>query len=297
MMELPVDSFIKNLEMQEEYSARTLRAYASDTQRFVEFLNSVEGRPPQLLDFNAVLINKFLESELYGGRKRSTVSRRRASLRRFGEYLRDQELIDTDPTIEQGLPDRRKKRRFWKRRKPKILRDKEIERIFELMRKSNSPRALRDIAILGIILETGISISTLVGMDVSDFDLQNMRIQVMPDGFSDAYWLFIPQSGGLLPEYLREGRPNLTDSHIETALFVSQMGGRISRQAIWQALRIWGKHAKLKQKLSPRLLRSTAVIRMCSKGLTVAQIQRLLGHRNQLSTRAMLRRINVRAGK
>jgi integrase/recombinase XerD len=260
-------------------------------------LSSIQERPPQVSDFNASSIGKFLEYERQEGRQRSTLLRRRASLRRFAKYLYDQKLIDSDPTREQELPESKSKRRGWRGRKPKILSDKEVEIIFQLMHKANTPRACRDLAILSVLLETGISISTLVAVDVSDFNLQNMRLQVWPDGFNSPYWLFIPQSGKLIPEYLRAGRPNLTDYHIEKALFVSQMGGRMSRQTIWQALQNWGNLANLKQKLSPRLVRYTSAARMLSKGMTINEIQLRLGHRNQFSTRAFLRRMDAAVSK
>lgn len=296
-MDLPVESFLKNLRSQDEYSVQTYRAYGSDTNQFIKFLSSIQDRSPQVSDFNASSIGKFFEHERKDGHRRSTLLRRRASLRRFAKYLREEELIDSDPTSDHELPKSRKKGPSWRGRLPKTLSDNEIEAVFQSIQKKNTPRAYRDLVILSLLLETGISISTLVAVDISDFDMQNLRLRVKPDGFSSSYWLFIPRSGKLIPAYLRDGRPNLTDSHIETALFVSQMGGRMSRQTIWQALQNWGKLANLKQKLSPRLVRYTAAARMLSKGLTINEIQHRLGHRNKLSTHAFLRRMNAAKAK
>ena len=291
-MDLPVGSFLDYLRIQGGYSARTIRAYTHDTHRFYKFLSSVHAGPPQISDFNKVLINKFLESELYGGKRQNTVLRRLASLRRFSIYLSDSGFIDNDPTAEQRVPERRKRRRIWKSRKPIYLMDKEIKRVFDLMDDKDSARALRDQAILRVMLETGILVSTLVQIDVHEFDFPNQRFQVMPNGNTRGYWVGIPKSAQHVSRYILAGRPNLTDTRYENALFVSQMGGRLSRQSIWQGLRNWGKLAKLKQNLSPRLVRQTAAANMVARKLTLGEIQRTMGHRNQFSTRALLRRIN-----
>ena len=76
---------------------------------------------PRIADFNKILIKKFLESELYGGKQRNTVLRRLASLRQFSKYLKDNGLIDDEPTADQWLTERRKSRRIWKSKKQKII--------------------------------------------------------------------------------------------------------------------------------------------------------------------------------
>jgi integrase/recombinase XerD len=90
---------------------------------------------------------------------------------------------------------------------------------------------------------------------------------------------------------LEEGRPELTQSLTEEALFVSQMGERITRQGVWQVLRSWGRQAKIRKAISPRILRHTAVKQMLLEDKPLVEIQKMLGHRNQFSTRALVRRI------
>jgi integrase/recombinase XerD len=100
-----------------------------------------------------------------------------------------------------------------------------------------------------------------------------------------------------MERYLLEGRPELNHRADEKALFISQMDGRMSRQGIWQVLRHWGGMVKPPILLSPRLVRHTAALRMAQTGRTIAEIQSLLGHRNPLSTRALLRRLETACGE
>ena len=78
---------------------------------------------------------------------------------------------------------------------------------------------------------------------------------------------------------------------VEPALFVSQMGGRVSRQGIWQGIRNWGREAELSLDLSPRIIRHTATKAMIKAGKKIEEIQLLLGHQNIFSTRTLVRRL------
>ena len=98
-----------------------------------------------------------------------------------------------------------------------------------------------------------------------------------------------------LDRYLSLGRKEYTQSDSEGAIFISQMGGRISRQGVWQLIKEWGEKAGLDVSVTPRILRNTKVREMVQAGLSTAEIQRKLGHSNRYSTRALLRKINRKA--
>jgi len=292
-MELQVDNFIESLRDQGGCSQRTIEAYKGDLKRFCDYLESVLKHSAQVDDFNQETLSDFLQSERKAGKRASTLLRRRAALRRFGEYLAERDLIDDSLTKESLIKKPNLSFRGNGNYSPKVLSEGEINRIFALLEKNESARSLRDLAISKILLETGISIGTLVAIDLEDIDPKNQRISVRPEGFSKGYWIGISASFEPISAYLREGRPNLTDSSIERAMFVSQMGGRLSRQAVWQALQNWGRKANLNNGLTPSVIRHTAVKRMYNEEKSVEEIQRMLGHRNALSTRALLRRLQA----
>ncbi|HUV26235.1 MAG TPA: tyrosine-type recombinase/integrase, partial [Anaerolineales bacterium] len=79
----------------------------------------------------------------------------------------------------------------------------------------------------------------------------------------------------------------------EPALFISQMDGRLSRQGVWQILKYWGQQVNPPLSLSPRIVRHSAALRMKMAGLSNADIQMRLGHRNPLSTQALMRRLET----
>jgi integrase/recombinase XerD len=125
-------------------------------------------------------------------------------------------------------------------------------------------------------------------LNLSDVNLRNKQIRVANP---HPYWCPIEESASFLREYLEISRPELTQSLNEEALFVSQMGGRITRQGAWQVIRAWGETSGIKVPLSPRVLRHTAVKHMLMQGKSAQEIQTMLGHGNLHSTQALIRKI------
>jgi integrase/recombinase XerD len=143
-----------------------------------------------------------------------------------------------------------------------------------------------------LLLETGFSVGQLTALELDDLDLPAGRVNLT---FADnqQQWFPLGEAQMYLEHYLHKGRPELIRDSRETALFVSQKDGRLSRQGIWQILNHWGRLADPPILLSPRLIRHMAVQRMLRRGYPLKEIQRLLGHNNPLSTSALLRRLSA----
>jgi integrase/recombinase XerD len=289
-MEGQVRAFLASLESQPTYSSSTRLAYDNDLRCFIGFLKEKLDRSPKLSDFSAKHVAEFLHTERQSGKRHSTILRRRASLRRFARFLRqdnpewaakfDPESHLIDDAISQTSPTRT----------PHYLSDEQVKSLWKVMESSSSHRARRDQAILALLLECGLTVGVLTALNLSDIDDQAGRLRLEQDDGTE-HWICLGDASEVLRRYLKEGRPELNYQINEPALFISQTGGRMSRQGVWQALRQWGQKASLPIPLSPRLLRHTAVIRMVHSGRTPAEIQVLLGHSNPLSTQALLRRL------
>lgn len=295
-METQVNAFLANLAAQSAYAESTRLAYASDLRVFLKYLRDTLHRPPQLPDLNPAQVARFLEAERQAGRRYSTLVRRWVTLRQFAAYLSQQGILPDNPLAADShlidgiissvspLP------------VPQCLTPDQISRLCSVIDASPRPRARRDLAILMLLLETGLSVATLTALDLAEINLQTGKVHVLLDNREDA-WLPIGNATQPLERYLLEGRPELSRRTDEKALFISQMDRRMSRQGIWQVLRHWGWMVKPPILLSPRLVRHTAALRMAQTGRTIAEIQSLLGHRNPLSTRALLRRLETACGE
>jgi len=291
-METEVNAFLSKLETDPAYSESTQLAYANDLRVFLIYLETLEDHIPALGDLNTEQVAKFLETERQLGRRRNTLVRRLATLKYFQEYLVNEGSLAThgftgaDGKIQGVINE------MPEQRSPKCLNDGQIQEILAIMESSPRPRAMRDRAIFTLLLNTGLSVASLTALDMTDIDLNARRFHVHLDWQGDI-WLGLGDAQGPVEDYILEGRPNLLHQPGEPALFISQMDGRLSRQGVWQILKYWGKQTKPPTPLSPRLVRHTAALRMKLAGFSDAEIQMRLGHRNLLSTQALMRRLDA----
>lgn len=288
-METEINAFLASLG---EYSESTRLAYANDLRVFLLYLQNNLDHIPQVADLNTKKVNDFLEMERSRGRQRSTLVRRLATLKYFREYLvRRGEIHPAafsldDPGLHKIIS------QIPPSRSLQCLNSDQVFALLEELDASPRPRSLRDRAIIMLMLESGLSVGVLTGLNMTDLDLRARRFHVTLAEKSDV-WLRMNEAVDPLSEYITEGRPYLLHHPGEPALFISQMNGRLSRQGVWQILNYWGNLLEPPIPLSPRVLRHTAALRMNHDGMSTSEIQVRLGHRNPLSTRALIRRLET----
>lgn len=291
-MEPYINAFLTRLEADPNYSESTKMAYGSDLRVFFDYLENYLHRSPKLRDLNTKQVAQFLEAERDNGRRHSTLVRRLATLRRFIAYLQEEgslekNMLDSkNELIDEAIAN------VAPTRSPNTLSATQLKRLWTRIEASQRLRARRDQAILTLLLETGLSVGMLVSLDLTDLDLISGRLHLQTDDSNDI-WLPMGNATESLKRYLEDGRRDLNPQPDESAIFISQMGGRISRQGIWQILRYWGNQTEPPIDLSPRVVRHTAALRMARRGRPLDEIQALLGHSNPLSTQALLRRLEA----
>jgi site-specific recombinase XerD len=291
-METEVNAFLTSLEAEPAYSESTRLAYANDLRVFLHFLNEAQNQPPTLNDLNTHQVTAFMEAERQMGRRRNTLIRRLATLKYFREYLIKKGFVPTnffsanDSDIQHVIT------KMPAGRSMQCLNREQIQSLLTILNSSPRPRALRDRAILMLLLESGLSVGDLTALDMTDLDLRAGRFHIKLVG-KGHLWLDLGDAKEAVSAYIHEGRPDLMLHPGEPALFISQMDGRLSRQGVWQILNHWGQMLHPPISLSPRIVRHTAVLRMSNAGYSTTEIQLRLGHRNPLSTRALLRRLHA----
>jgi integrase/recombinase XerD len=289
-MERQVRDFLDDLEAQLTYSDSTRLAYLNDLRCYLDYLELTLNRKPRLADFNARSVASFLDTERESGKRPSTLLRRRASLRNFANYMRrhfedwDERFENESHLIDEAVAVPVTATR------PHYLTEHQIQALWRVLEASKRPRSRRDQAILALLLECGLTVGSLVSLNLSDIDLQTGQLR-LPSTSNRTVWVPLRDALEPIQRYLKEGRPELNYRAHEPALFISQTGGRMTRQGVWQVLRQWGHKANLPVTLSPRLARHTAAYRLVRSKRPVKEIQSLLGHTNPLSTQALLRRL------
>jgi integrase/recombinase XerD len=291
-LETEIRDFLASLVSQSTYSDSTRAAYASDVRIFFEYLRTTLHRIPQVSDFTPEQVAAFFLSEQNLGRQASTLLRRRAALQRFEKFLlsknilmearlKEEQFSFEQENLSPDNPDERT-----------VLTEVEVNYLLTALKASPRILVRRDHAILSLLLETGLSVTSLIALNLSDLDLRSDRLRLV-DAIGEDCWLSLGAASRSVECFVNEGRPELHPSPDEPALFVSQNGSRMSRQSVWQVLRHWGKTAGLEGTLSPRLARHTAALRLVKSGRPIAEIRVLLGHRNPISTQALLQRLQT----
>ncbi len=289
-MQAEIRAFLASLDAQPSYSTSTRLAYANDLARFYHYLQRTLQRSPQLSDIDPQSIASFLDSEKLNGKRSATLLRRKAALRLFMAFLSKNGYPLSPLAIDGWLAGIS----FPSRPQAALpyLATEQVQNLMQTIEHEQRPIARRDSAILALLLHTGITVSKLISLDLTDVNLYTGNLH-LSNAHGEPYWHPLDSAARYLDRYIKEGRPDLNPFPGETALFISQIGSRLTRQSVWQILRHWGTVTQASIPITPRLIRNTAALQLRRSGLPISRIQALLGHSNPLSTQALLHRLEA----
>jgi len=263
-------SFLTHVRVEKGLSTNTISAYRRDLQKFDEFarkrkltLESVSR--DDLVDFLAGLYRQKLESR--------TVARQLVTLRNFFRFAQIQDLIPEDPSINLESPKIR-------RHLPGYLRLEEVEKLLE-QPDSGTPTGLRDRAMLEVLYSTGLRVSELIGLGVSDLDSKVGCVRCIGKGDKERIVPVGKKALTMVDKYLREGRPQLlrnARASAGPALFVNRRGVALSRVGVWKILSAYGRRAGLRVALTPHMLRHSFATHLLERGADLRSVQLMLGH-------------------
>ncbi len=271
-MEIPaaIASFLMHVRVEKGLSANTLSAYRRDLMKFEGFtkrrklmLEAVTR--DELVDFLAGLYRQKLESR--------TVARHLVTLRNFFRFAQIQELIPEDPSINLDSPKIR-------RNLPGYLRLEEVEKLLE-QPDAKTATGLRDKAMLEVLYSTGLRVSELTGLGVSDLDSKVGCVRCVGKGDKERIVPVGKKALVAVDKYLREGRPELlaqAKAAGSQALFVNRRGVALSRVGVWKILSAYGRRAGLRVALTPHMLRHSFATHLLERGADLRSVQLMLGH-------------------
>ncbi|MBE2233235.1 MAG: site-specific tyrosine recombinase XerD [Anaerolinea sp.] len=275
-MQAQVDEFLDYLAAEKGYSDNTLAAYRNDLGQFTQYLvNQTDAArwdeisKSQIVDY--ILHMKELE---YAS---STVARKVAAVKSFFHYLRDEGVIENDPTLSLESPK-------VKKHLPKAISEEDVERLLAEPTRSDSPKALRDSALLEVLYATGMRVTELVSLNVEDVDLQAGTVYCLGKGDRERVVPIYDQASLILGRYLNEGRPYLLRDASETALFLNHRGERLTRQGLWLIIKHYVDAIGIESEVTPHTLRHSFATHMLHGGAKLRDVQKLLGHANISTT-------------
>jgi integrase/recombinase XerD len=265
MMELSaaISSFLTHVRVEKGLSSNTVAAYQRDLVKFDAFaqkrkLTLQRVTRDDLVDFLAGLYRLNLESR--------TVARHLVTLRNFFRFAQTQELIAADPSINLESPKIR-------RSLPGYLRLEEVERLLE-QPDSTTALGLRDRAMLEVLYSTGLRVSELIGLRVSDLDGKVGCVRCIGKGDKERIVPVGRKALSMVEKYLRDARPKLLGKlRGSPTLFVNRRGVSLSRVGVWKILSAYGRRAGLRVSLTPHMLRHSFATHLLERGADLRSVQ------------------------
>lgn len=262
-----LDEFSDRLWLEEGLSRNTLESYRRDLAQFSVWLEKNAAK--LLLKAERADIERYLAVRTPVNKPRS-VGRLVASLRRLYRFALREGRIDSDPTQQLGSPK-------IPRSLPKSLSENEVEKLL------NSPDTeqllgLRDRAMLETLYATGLRVSELVALKVSEVSLDMGVVRVTGKGDKTRLVPLGEEALDWITRYLREARPMLLDGQLADAMFVTQRGDGMTRQAFWYLIKRYAVLAGIAKHMSPHVLRHAFATHLLNHGADLRVVQMLLGH-------------------
>ncbi|MFC1715378.1 tyrosine recombinase XerC [Candidatus Poribacteria bacterium] len=271
-----IDQFIAYLEVERNYSQNTVSSYRTDLMDFKKFLLGMKGSLPSIDEIDRLMIRGYLADLQERQLARSSVLRKLSSIRSFFRYLCRREHLSIDPTATLATPKAQRKL-------PEFLERSEVEALLEAP-DVGTIIGLRDRAILELLYSTGMRVSELLSLDITDLDLQTTLVKVRGKGKKERMLPVGGEAMSALDNYLAY-RHELSGGESTQAIFLSLNGSRIpDAKSIRRRIEKYAQAAGIQKKITPHTLRHTFATHMLNAGADLRSVQELLGHASLSTT-------------
>jgi len=273
-----IEQFIDTIWMERGLSENTLSAYRTDLKNFVIWLmlTSVKTVDESVIEANREIITNYLsdlESRQISPRSRARLL---SSLRLFYAYLLREKKIEVDPV---ALIDAPKSGRSL----PKTLTEKDVESLL-MAPDTLTLLGLRDRVLFEVLYATGLRVSELVGLQLTEINLQQGVLRVTGKGNKERLVPLGEEALSWIEKYLLSARTDLLKGKISDALFVTNRGTAMTRQAFWYLIKRYAFQAEISSTISPHTLRHAFATHLLNHGADLRVVQMLLGHSNLSTT-------------
>lgn len=267
-----IEQFVDALWLEKGLSKNTLSSYRRDLSIYACWLNS---QKQCLLQSTRTDLLSYLNWRVRQRMKASSTARLLSCLRGFFRYLLREGVLSEDPTLQVESPKRA-------RPLPKSLSEADVEALL------NAPDlddvlGFRDRAMLEMLYSSGLRVSELVGLQLSQINLRQGVLRVIGKGDKERLVPLGDEAASWLMRYLKEARPGLIDNTENEVVFPSRRGQQMTRQTFWHRIKRHGLTAGIAQLPSPHVLRHAFATHLLNHGADLRVVQLLLGH-SDLST-------------
>lgn len=265
-----IEKFLSYLENEKNYSNLTIINYSKDLNEFLEITN--------ISDLSKVVkddIRSYLKVLFDNDNKSSTVSRKISTLKSFYKFMKENNFVNINPVSSIKYPKKEKSL-------PKFVQYNELEDMLEISKTGEYGE--RNNLIIELMYSTGVRVSELVNIKLSDIDFSSKRIRILGKGSYERFVFFGDYANEALNKYINGKRIQLLNGKINDYLFLNKNGEKITTRGVAKIIDNIIKETSIKTKVSPHTLRHTFATHLLDNGCDLRSVQEMLGHKNINST-------------
>ena len=268
-----VDDYLDYLCYEKNYSNNTITNYSDDICEYLDYVDS-EG-----LDFRNILYSdiRFYLMYLKDTKKdnNSSIDRKLSAIRGFYKYLANNKVVKNNVFSLVSGPKKSK-------RLPRFFEYNELEELFDACDLGTS-LGQRDRLLLEMLYATGVRVSELVNIKVSDIDETGHSILVLGKGNKERYVTYGDYCSEILDLYLSDGYLKL-NTNKSCYLFLNNNGGNLTDRGVRYILDRIIKHTSIQKNISPHMIRHSFATHLLNEGADLLSVQKLLGHESIKAT-------------
>lgn len=269
-----LDSFIKYIRFERNLSENSQKSYQSDLKTYLAYLQS---QRLNLLEVDHQQITDFLWSRKELGLKTTTIFRELESVKMFHKFLFQEGLSKSDPGMKTISPKILHKL-------PSVLSTREIDRIISSI-PTNHELGIRLRAMVELLYATGMRVSELVNLKMSQMDLESGFVRVIGKGNKERIVPIGLAAKTAIRRYLTVKSQKFRDRTSDAdTVFLSKLGKKMSRKEFWRQLKHFAKKAGVSQFVSPHIFRHSFASHLLQGGADLRAVQDLLGHSSLATT-------------
>ena len=269
-----VDAYLSHLALERRLSSHTVDNYARDLRLLS---TATAGKGVAIEDLDRKALEAVVRGLMAEGRSPRSVARGVACFRGFYRYLVISGRRPTNPADDLASPRALKPL-------PKFLTVEEVDQLLTAP-DVQTPRGLRDRALIEVLYATGLRVSELVGLKPQDINLESGYLTTTGKGRKQRVVPLGDEAASWVRKYVKDGRPALLKKKASQRLFVNARGGsQLSRVGFWKILKAYSKQAGLRSAPSPHVLRHSFATHLLERGADLRAIQMMLGHADLSTT-------------
>lgn len=268
-----VDRFEQYLREVKQASENTVQSYRRDLMQMITYLEEKEIR--EAAKVTKTSLHGYILHMEEQGKAATTISRMMVAMKAFFNYECMQACIRRNPAESLHAPKVEKKA-------PVVL---SVDQVSALLAQPSgqTPKEIRDKAMLALLYATGIRVSELIGIQMEDINM-NIGFLVCRDGERERTIPFGRSAKAALEEYLEHARNELLRGKGSDYFFVNCTGGAMSRQGFWKIIKYYGEKAGIEEDITPHTLRHSFAAHLIARGADMRAVQTILGHSDMATT-------------